>query len=65
MNTLVWKAEGKRPLGRTGHRLKDNIKMDKKRWYVGVGWTHLFKTDHSEGLCEHGGTEPFDSIKDG
>ena len=24
---LVWKLEGKRPLGRTKHRLKDNIKI--------------------------------------
>jgi hypothetical protein len=27
-NVLVRKPEGKRPLGRPGHRWEDNIKMD-------------------------------------
>ena len=31
---LMWKPEGKRPLGRTRHRWEDNIKMDLQ----GVGW---------------------------
>ena len=25
---LMWKPQGKRPLGRAGHRWKDNVKMD-------------------------------------
>jgi hypothetical protein len=39
---LVWKPEGKRPLGRTGRRWEDNIKMDLQE--VGCGcmdWTEL------------------------
>jgi hypothetical protein len=33
---LVWKPEGKRPLGRHKLRWEDNIKMDLKE----VGWGH-------------------------
>jgi hypothetical protein len=29
---LVRKLKGKRPLGRPGHRWKDNIKMDLREW---------------------------------
>ena len=32
---LVWKPEGKRPLGRPRHRWEDNIKMDLQE----VGWS--------------------------
>ena len=35
---LVGKPEGKRPVGRSRHRWEDNIKMDLKKWDVGV-WT--------------------------
>jgi hypothetical protein len=31
---LLWKPEGKRPLGRPRHRLGDNIKMDLRE----LGW---------------------------
>jgi hypothetical protein len=31
---VVGKPEGRRPLGRTGHRWKDNIKMDLRE----IGW---------------------------
>jgi hypothetical protein len=37
---LVGKPEGKRPLGRPRHRWEDNIRMDFKKWDVGV-WTGL------------------------
>jgi hypothetical protein len=33
---LVGKPEGKRPLGRPGHRWEDNIKMN----FQEVGWGH-------------------------
>jgi hypothetical protein len=33
---LVWKLEGKRPLGRTKHRWEDNIKMDLQELGYGV-----------------------------
>ena len=33
---LVGKLERKRPLGRSRHRLKDNIKMDIRKWNVRV-----------------------------
>jgi len=33
---LVWKPEGKRPIGRHRLRLEDNIKMDLKE----MGWGH-------------------------
>jgi len=35
---LVWKPEGKRPLGRPRHRWEDNIKMDLQEVGCG-GWT--------------------------
>jgi hypothetical protein len=35
---LVGKPEGKRQLGRHRHRWEDNIKMDFRKWDVGV-WT--------------------------
>jgi hypothetical protein len=36
----VKKPERKRPLGRPRRRLEDNIKMDFRKWDVGV-WTGL------------------------
>jgi hypothetical protein len=38
---LVGKPEGKRPLGRPRGRWADNIKMDFKRRWSGMGWTGL------------------------
>jgi hypothetical protein len=39
---LVRKPDGKRPLGRPGHRLEDNIKMDLREIrFGGVDWIHL------------------------
>jgi hypothetical protein len=41
-NLLVGKSEGKRPLGRSRHRLKDNIKMNlRDTGLKGVDWIHL------------------------
>jgi hypothetical protein len=38
---LVWKPEGKRPLGRLRHRWEDNIKMEPKEIrYVGMDLIH-------------------------
>jgi hypothetical protein len=37
---LVWKPEGRRPLGRPRHRWEDNIKMDLKGCRIGA-WTGL------------------------
>jgi hypothetical protein len=36
---LVGKPEGKRPLGRPGHRWEDNIKMDLQE--VGGSWLRI------------------------
>jgi hypothetical protein len=39
---FLGKPEGKRPLGRTGRRWKDNIGMDlRKIEWKGVDWIHL------------------------
>jgi hypothetical protein len=39
---LVWKPEGKRPLGRPRHRWEDNIKMDFQEVGGGFGdWMEL------------------------
>jgi len=39
---LVWKPEGKIPLGRTRHRWEDNIKMDLQEIEGGCGdWMEL------------------------
>jgi hypothetical protein len=37
---LVERPEGRRPLGRPRRRLKDNIKMDIKKW-DGMAWPGL------------------------
>jgi hypothetical protein len=37
---LVGKSDGKEPLGRPRHRWEDNIRMDLRKWDVGV-WTGL------------------------
>jgi len=37
---LVRRPEGRRPLGRPRHRWVDNIRMDLRRWAVGI-WTGL------------------------
>jgi hypothetical protein len=42
---LVGKSEGKRPLGRPRRRWADNVRMDFKKWDVGVrtglGWLRV------------------------
>jgi hypothetical protein len=39
---LVGRPEGKRPLGRPGRRLNDNIKMDLQEvWCGGMVWIEL------------------------
>jgi hypothetical protein len=38
---LVWKPEGKRPLGRPWHKWDDNIKMDLREIGWGGDWIHL------------------------
>jgi len=39
---LVWKQEGKRPLGRPRCRWEDNIRMDLREvLWEGVDWVHL------------------------
>jgi len=41
-NILVGKRERKRPLGRPGHRLEDNIRMNLREiGWEGVDWIHL------------------------
>jgi hypothetical protein len=42
---LVWKPEGKRPLGRPGHRWEDNIKMDFQE--VGCGGMDWIELDQN------------------
>jgi len=37
---LVGKPKGKRPLGRPRRRWVDNIRMDSRRWDMGI-WTGL------------------------
>ena len=49
---LVGRPEGKRPIGTTRRRWKDNIKMDLKEvgWVMlGAGWT-LLKIGTNDGL---------------
>ena len=53
---LVGKPEGKKPLGRSNHRWKDNIKMDLKEiGWVRMVWIYLVQ-DRGQmvGCCEHG-----------
>jgi hypothetical protein len=39
---LVWRSEGKRPLGRPRRRWEDNIKMDLREiWIEGANWIRL------------------------
>jgi hypothetical protein len=41
-NILVWKPEGRRPLGRSRHRWEDDIRMDLGEIRFGdVDWMHL------------------------
>jgi hypothetical protein len=48
----VNKPEGRRPLGRPGYRLQDNIKMDLKeiRWVM--DWINLAQGGQVVGYCE-------------
>ena len=55
---LVWKPEGKRPLGRPRHRWEGDITMDLQEVQCGgMDWIELVA-----GTCECG-NEPFCSIK--
>jgi hypothetical protein len=39
---MLWKPEGKRPLGRPRRRWEDNIKMDLQEvWCEGLDWIEL------------------------
>jgi hypothetical protein len=38
---LVWRPEGRRPLGRPRHRREDNIKMDLQDVGWGMDWIEL------------------------
>jgi hypothetical protein len=44
---LVWKSEGRRPLGRPGRRWEDNIKMDLQAvgWeaWIGMIWLRIWR----------------------
>ena len=51
------KPEGRGPLGRSGHRLQDNIK--KIRWVM--DWINLTQEGQVVGCCEHD-NGPSDSI---
>jgi hypothetical protein len=45
-NSLIGKLEGRRPLGRPGHRWEDNITMDLLEiGWEGVDWMHLAQTE--------------------
>jgi hypothetical protein len=63
---LVWKPEGKRPLGRPGRGWEDNLRVDiKKIEWEGVYWIRLAQDKRPvAGCCEHG-NEPSGSIKGG
>jgi hypothetical protein len=58
-NILVWKPEGRRPLGRPRRRWEDNIRMDLGEAGFGdVDWLQVASS------CEHG-NEPSGSIEFG
>ena len=63
---LVGKPGGKRPLGRTRHRWKDNIKMDFQGSRMrGTDWIVLAQDrDRCAGFCTHE-NEPSGSTKCG
>jgi hypothetical protein len=60
------KPEGKRPLGRPGHRWEDNIKMRSLRSGVGGAWTGSICLGIGQVVasCKHC-NEPSDCIKCG
>ena len=42
LSRVVGKSEGKRPIGRTGHRLEDNMKLDLQEVdWGGMDWIDL------------------------
>jgi hypothetical protein len=50
-NIFVVKSEGERPLGRSGHRWKDNIRMDLREiGWEGVDWIYLARDREWRGL---------------
>jgi hypothetical protein len=50
---LLKKPEGKKPQGRPRRRCEDNIKMDLRKWDVGV-WTRSLWLRQVAGTCECG-----------
>jgi hypothetical protein len=59
---LVWKPEGKRPLGRPRRKLEDNIKMHLQK--MGCGGKDWIKLAQLVGTCECG-NDPSGSIESG
>jgi hypothetical protein len=52
---LVGKPQGKRPLRRSRHRWKDNIKIELQEVRWGIDWIDLAQDgDRWGGSCEHG-----------
>jgi hypothetical protein len=48
---LVWRSEGKRPLGRPRRRWEDNIKVDLREIEIdGANWIRLAQDRSSGGL---------------
>jgi hypothetical protein len=61
---LVWRHEGKRPLGRPRHRWEDNIRLDLREIGInGANWIQLTQDRVQwQSFCEHS-DEPSGSIK--
>jgi hypothetical protein len=54
-NILVWRPEGRRPLGRPRRRWEDNINMDLREIGFGdVDWIHLAQDRTGGGLVWRG-----------
>jgi hypothetical protein len=64
---LVWRPEGKRPLGRSRHRWEGNIKVGLREIQIdgqtGFGWLRIGSSGRLLGFCEHG-DEPLGSVKE-
>jgi hypothetical protein len=62
---LVGEPEGKRPLGRPRRRWEDNIKMDLRKWDLGVWIGFIWLRIGAGGCsCEHG-SKPLGRVKCG
>jgi hypothetical protein len=61
---LGWTPERKRPIGRTMHRWKDNIKMDlKEAGWVSMNWNNLVQDRNKVTCCFQHSTEPSGSVQ--